>query len=39
LLNFNDDLAARTSYDDLKGFHNVMNALEGLMEDLEKEQK
>ena len=39
LFSFNEELATRTSSEDLKGFHNVMNALEGLMEDLEKEQK
>lgn len=39
LLSFNEELERKISHEDLQGFHRVMNALDGLMEEIEKEQK
>lgn len=39
LLSFNEELERKISYKDLQGFHKVMNALDNLIEEIEKEQK
>ncbi len=39
LLSFNEELERKISYNDLQGFHKVMNALDNLIEEIEKEQK
>ncbi|MBM3186569.1 MAG: MarR family transcriptional regulator [Bacteroidetes bacterium] len=39
LLSFNEELERKISQKDLQGFHKVMNALDTLMEEIEKEQK
>jgi DNA-binding MarR family transcriptional regulator len=39
LLSFNEQLELKITHDDLIGFNNVMNSLDNLMEEIEKEQK
>jgi hypothetical protein len=39
LISFNNELESKTSPEDLKGFHKVMNALDNLMDEIDKEQK
>jgi hypothetical protein len=39
LLSFNEELERKISHEDLQGFHKVMNALDNLIEEIEKEQK
>lgn len=39
LLSFNEELERKISHKDLQGFHKVMNALDNLIEEIEKEQK
>jgi DNA-binding MarR family transcriptional regulator len=39
LLSFNEELERKISHEDLQGFNKVMNALDNLIEEIEKEQK
>lgn len=39
LLSFNEQLESKIKPEDLIGFHNVMNSLDNVMEEIEKEQK